>query len=62
MREGGRKEGKQERREALKDREKSFFLDILRSILPIFFWETEKKLEQDLKGQMAYSITAEAVF
>lgn len=52
-REGGRNEG-MEGRDVWKDREKEvLFLHILISILLVSSWETEKQLEQDLKGQMA---------
>lgn len=51
----GRKEGQgKEGTKEWKDREKeSLFLHILISILLVSSWETEKQLEQDLKGQMA---------
>lgn len=54
--EGGREEGTKEWKgeDVWKDREKeSLFLHILISVLLVSSWETEKQLEQDLKGQMA---------
>lgn len=54
--EGGKEEGRERLwggRDIWKDIEASLFTDTEISIVLVSSWETEKQLEQDLKGQMA---------